>query len=72
MSEQNKQMMEELYLDASLFWELSDEKQEIALKEMQETYDRLLEASENTFDNLRIIVQSLAGYAKFINTILNS
>jgi hypothetical protein len=72
MSLQNQQMMNDLYLAPDIFWELSEEKQEAALVEMQETYDKLLQASEQGFENLREIITALAGYAKMINMILNS
>jgi len=72
MSLENQQMMNDLYLTPDIFWELSEEKQEAALVEMQETYNKLMEASEQGFENLREIITALAGYAKMINQILNS
>jgi len=72
MSLENQQMMNDLYLTPDIFWKLSEEKQEAALVEMQETYNKLMEASEQGFENLREIITALAGYAKMINQILNS
>ena len=72
MSEQYKQMMEDLYKYPETYWDLTDERQEIALKEMQKMFDSLVDACEQSINNTKQLLIALSGYANMLHKIVES
>jgi len=72
MTQENKQLMEDIYLHPDIWYDLSDENQAIALDEMQQMYNRLTDSSDLLFEHLRETISALAGLTQLMHRILNS
>lgn len=62
--------LKEIYDNPELFWTLSENEQEHILFQLDETFHKLLEASEQSMEHMKSLVITTAGFAEMMHNIL--